>query len=391
MIRTLAMIAIAGFFVAVLSLSGAAALGGYDLTKNGWSFPVQWDWDDDHERRRPAPHRLEHGRDHQGLPVDRGQPARDRHPRRRHLHPEPDAQAGITGPRDAVEHIIVDDGHIGFTGRGEVRVSIRGANVNVHGLEGFRRLKIEVSAPDVHRFSAGAASNLMLNGVKRDELEIEAHAASHVNGNIDVNRLDLPVHSAANADLEGRADDLDLEVHSAGDAKLGHLAVKSAKVDAHAAGDAEVAPTELAHVEVHSGADVVMRTRPAQLNTNVHSGGDIRFATGATTTTAADRSGDQRADSARGPRGPGAPQGDEGAGAEENLDSSSLRPGRTGPARSLNDPRGLPGSSPPPFLVHGSPGLGPRGRFFLAFRRAWAPDRSARPSAHAPKARWPVR
>jgi hypothetical protein len=45
MIRTLAMIAIAGFFVAV---SGAAALGGYDVKKHGgWSFPVQWDWDDD--------------------------------------------------------------------------------------------------------------------------------------------------------------------------------------------------------------------------------------------------------------------------------------------------------------------------------------------------------
>ena len=52
MIRTLAMIAIAGFFVAVLSLSGAAALGGYDLTKRGWSFPVQWDWDDDHDYGR---------------------------------------------------------------------------------------------------------------------------------------------------------------------------------------------------------------------------------------------------------------------------------------------------------------------------------------------------
>src|SRR5258705_121495 len=54
MIRSLAMIAVAGFVVSVLSIAGAAALGGYDANKHGWTFPVQWDWDDNNDSHDSA-------------------------------------------------------------------------------------------------------------------------------------------------------------------------------------------------------------------------------------------------------------------------------------------------------------------------------------------------
>jgi hypothetical protein len=280
MIRTLAMIAIAGFFVAVLSLSGAAALGGYDIKKHGWSFPVQWDWDDDDDDgdrgdlRRIDWNTPETTRTIEWAGADRVEIAI---PADVTFTQAATPSLVVTGPRDAVEHVVVEGGRIGFSGRGEVQVNVRGMNVDVRGLEGFKRLKIQMAAPDVRAFRARAASNLTLVGVKRSDLEIEAHAASHVLGDIDVDRLRMQLHSAADANLDGRADDLDLEVHSAADARLDRLAIKNARVEAHSAADAALAPTDSADVDAHSGADVVLRSRPAQLSTETHSGGDIRF------------------------------------------------------------------------------------------------------------------
>jgi hypothetical protein len=281
MIRTLAMIAIAGFFVAVLSLSGAAALGGYDLTKNGWSFPVQWNWDDDDHDRGDSTNidwkSADTTKDFQWAGDDElaiSVPADVT------FTQAATPKLVITGPSDAVNHIVVDNGHIGFSGRNHVRVSVNGLNVNVRGMEGFRRLKIEVAAPDVSRIKIGAASNLTIVGIKRTDLEIEANTASHVSGTVDVDRLRLQVHTGGNADLEGRADDLDVEVHTGADARLSRLAVKSARVEANTGADVELAPTEAADVEVHTGADVLLRSNPPQLHKEIHTGGDLRFAPG---------------------------------------------------------------------------------------------------------------
>ena len=289
MIRTLAMIAIAGFFVAVISLSGAAAIGGYDLTKRGWTFPMQWNWDDDDrggdgELRRINWNTPDTTKDFQWSgadSIDVNLPADVT------FTQAPTPKLVITGPRDAVEHIVVEGGNIGFSGHNDVRVSVTGMNVRVNGLEGFRRLKIEVAGPDVHRFEVGTASSLMLVGVKRDELEIEARTASHVNGSVDVDRLRLHVHTGGNADLEGRADDLDLEVNTGGNVRVAHLAVKTARIEAKTGADVEVAPTQSADVEIHTGADVLMRSRPPELHTEVHTGGDLRFAAGLPETSGA--------------------------------------------------------------------------------------------------------
>ena len=110
MIRTLAMIAIAGFFVAVLSLSGAAALGGYDINKHGgWSFPVQWDWDDDDndraDMRRIDWNTPETTRTIEWAGADRIEIAI---PADVTFTQAPTPSLVVTGPRDAVEHVIVE-------------------------------------------------------------------------------------------------------------------------------------------------------------------------------------------------------------------------------------------------------------------------------------------
>jgi hypothetical protein len=287
MIRSLAMIAVAGFVVCVLSFAGAAALGGAALTKNGWDW-APWadrnrsdvdfdmrdiDWDSAETTKEmvwSGSEELE-----VALPAEVTVTQGDT------------PKMVITGPKDAVEHVEVDGGHIGFSKSANVRVTIKGMNLNIKGLEGFRRLKIQITAPNVRRVDASVASKVNLVGFKRDELELKANAGSNLSGDIDVRRLELEVHSGANAELSGKADEMDLDVHSAGDAKLDKLVVKSIHGEAKSGADASIAAIDSIDMEVHSGADVTIYGRPTHVNTNTHSGGDVHYASPADAAPAA--------------------------------------------------------------------------------------------------------
>jgi hypothetical protein len=272
------MIAVAGFVVCVICLSGAFALGGYDITKNGWSFPVQWNYDDEVSDLRNIDWKSpETTRDLAWAGDDELEVAV---PADVTFTQGPTAKIVVTGPKDAVDKIVVDGGRIGFSGHNNVRVTVRGLNVNVRGLEGFRRLRIEVVAPEMRRIETSAASRMTITALKADDLEMSVNTASHIEGNIDVNKLDLKIHTGADARLEGRADDIDVEVHTGGDAKLDRLAVKTAKIETHTGGDAVAAPTESADIEAHTGGDVVLRSHPPRINSNIHTGGNLRFETG---------------------------------------------------------------------------------------------------------------
>lgn len=276
MIRVLVLIAVAGFFVCLVSLGGAAALGGADLARNGWVFPVDWNWEDD----RDGPH------------VDFSGPTVTRTvdwpgagelvvavPAEVVFTQAATPRLVITGPKTAVDKIEVNGGEISFSGRtrARARIGFGGVDVDFDDLNDASRLKIEIAAPDVRSVTASVASKMVLNGIKRPDFQIKAHAGSDVSGRLDVDRLAVEIHSGAEAALQGRADRLDAEVHSGGDARLEGLAVKSAQVVAHSAGEVSLAAAESADVEVHSGADVTLFGRPPQLHTDVHSGGDIHY------------------------------------------------------------------------------------------------------------------
>src|SRR6476620_11712038 len=125
MIRSLAMIAVAGFIVCVISLAGAAALGGAALTKHGWNFPGRWNWE-----QGPSDHSVNLGN------IDWNSPETTKEivwsgsdeleialPAEVTITQGPQAKMVITGPKDAVDRVRVEDGRIGFSGEGNVNVT----------------------------------------------------------------------------------------------------------------------------------------------------------------------------------------------------------------------------------------------------------------------------
>lgn len=287
MVRVLAMIAVAAFFVSVVAFGGAAALGGYDISKRGFMWPGSWvNWENagaDGQRLADV--------DWTGPQVTRdlnwtgsdeitvGVPAEV-------VFTQADKPSiVVTGPKGAVDKLTVDDdGEIHFLGQGNVRMGFNGVNISLKGLDGAKSLKIQIAGPNVRSFTASWGSDVTLNGVKREEFELNSRAGSRVRGTLDVNRLRAEAHAGSRIDLDGRADNVVLEVHSGGDADLARMAVKTARVEAHSGGDAVVGPTEAADLEVHSGADITLTTRPPSVNTQRHSGGDVHYRTPAAQT-----------------------------------------------------------------------------------------------------------
>lgn len=248
MIRTMLMIAGAGFVLCVASLSAALAIGGPELlTEGAWRWsgsrgPVweRWSHDDwDHDRRDD--------RGSGGPEVTRelawsGRDTVDFDVRADVTYtqaPGP-AKLVVTGPRDLVDRLEVDGERIRFRGR-----------------TSYARITIAMTAPNVTGFE--------LNG--NDRLTIE---------NYDQDRLVLDLSGSPQVTARGKTRELDLDISGSGQADLGGLTAVGADVDISGSGEAKIAPSDRARLDISGSGEVVLTTRPKNLQTDVSGSGSIR-------------------------------------------------------------------------------------------------------------------
>lgn len=244
MIRPLLMIAAGGFVLCVASLSAAIAVGGQDfMARTAWGaapWGGDWDWDDEGHGRRdgggsggPTETRelAWSGRDTVEVDVRADVTYTQA--------PGP-AKLTVTGPRDLIERLAVDDERIYFRGR-----------------PSYARVQITMTAPNVTGFQ--------LNG--NDRLTIE---------NYDQDRLDLDLEGSSDVTAKGRTRELDLEIAGSGQARLGELVLEDADVDIAGSGEATIAPKGRARIDVAGSGEVTLLTNPRSLQTDVAGSGTIR-------------------------------------------------------------------------------------------------------------------
>lgn len=250
MIRVLIMIAAAGFLLATVSLSVAAAIAGPELvTRGAWAWAPHhgwggkdWDWDDDVDTWADGsgPQATRElawsGGDRLQLDV----PAE-----LTFTQAEGPATLTITGPQRAVENVEIENGHIRFD----------------HRMRRSNRLKIVMTAPNVSRFEINGNDRLIINAYRQPSLQID------VSGSGDVT-------------ASGQADTVELNISGAGEADLGRLATKGADVDISGAGDATIAPTDWAKLEISGMGDITLLTKPARLETDISGAGSIKQGAG---------------------------------------------------------------------------------------------------------------
>jgi Putative auto-transporter adhesin, head GIN domain len=117
------------------------------------------------------------------------------------------------------------------------------------------RLLVEVAAPAVDAIAIDGASDVRVDGLAADALDIRVSGAGDI--------------AAA-----GRVQRLTLDISGAGDADLAELAAHDARVELRGAGDADVRATARLDAEVSGAGDLAYRGDPS-LRQDVSGSGEI--------------------------------------------------------------------------------------------------------------------
>ncbi|WP_421934015.1 GIN domain-containing protein [Phenylobacterium sp.] len=250
MIRLLVIIAVVGFLTAVVTLGGAAALGGRDIAAQGWDHWSDHDWGIGWD---------EHGRRHSDW-------------RNAHRNDPEWASATREIAWDGASALILDvPGEVTFTqgseGPGKLTVTGPKRAIDTLALSGGRlsdgvnntgeRLRIVMTAPKVTRFELKGVDRLTLEGYDQDSLEISTSGMAKVTA-------------------RGKTGTLKLHMTGAGEADLAGLDAESAEVDISGAAEAAIAPRASAKLDISGSGEVELKTRPLKLEKNVSGSGEVK-------------------------------------------------------------------------------------------------------------------
>jgi len=189
------------------------------------------------------------------------------------------AKVQITGPRELVDHIIVDHGVI----RSDYRNWWEGVR---WGWGPSSDLRILVVAPHLDKASVSGSADLDLGQLKQNELDLGVSGSGRVSASGPIRTLRLHVSGSGGAKLSGLSADemqaslsgsgwieaagaarsLSLDISGSGHANLGALAVDNAKASLSGSGGAQLSPKATADLAVSGSGSVRLLSRPAQLS-----------------------------------------------------------------------------------------------------------------------------
>lgn len=247
MIRVLVMIAVTGFFVSLVTLSTAVALGGPDIFEhvawNGfdhgrWTInDDDWNWRHDRGDRHSGPQTTRELAWSGGDTLEIDVPADVQYTQ------APGApKLTVSGPERLVSEVEVEGG----------RITWRERHHHMHGGD----LTIVMSAPSVTRFELEGSGNIKIAGYKQDKLDV------HISGSGDVN-------------VAGETGAVDLNISGSGDADLAALKARSADVEIDGSGSAKVAPSDAAKIDISGSGEVTLLGHPPKLDTSISGSGSL--------------------------------------------------------------------------------------------------------------------
>lgn len=260
MIRTLLIIAGAALLLCIVTLSGAAAVGGSDLKRHGWSWTFQ---DGDGEN-----HTVDFRDSDNGPMVTRNLEWTGGE--RLKIDTEAEvvftqgdvAEVRVTGPQTLVDRLRLVNGRLTLADllEGGDANAVKRGNVSVHwssrsyGPEEY--LRIFITAPSVRSFELNTGTDLSIRNYNQPS-------------------LDLRVSGAGDVDVAGQTRSVTVDLDGAGEIDLSALETVDATVDLTGAGDVRVGPTGSARIDVSGAGDVELTRRPANLQQSVSGSGDI--------------------------------------------------------------------------------------------------------------------
>ncbi|HEY1751610.1 MAG TPA: DUF2807 domain-containing protein [Caulobacteraceae bacterium] len=248
MTKTLTLIAAASFVLAVACLSGAAALGWNGVHDHhlGWGHNWSINMDDGgHDVRSISHYSTSDSADGSTATREIAWNGTDK----LDLDIAADVQFTqapgpaklvVTGPKDAVEHVVLDGSHLQYDDDGDYS----------------GKLQVTLSAPNVSRFAINGAGALAIDGYNQDQLAVD------VSGSGDVT-------------AKGRTRDLSVDISGDGNVDMSGLTAATAQAQISGSGRAAIAPTDAADVHISGDGEIDLKTHPAKLTSDVSGSGRI--------------------------------------------------------------------------------------------------------------------
>lgn len=248
MIRTLLIITGASLVLCIATLSGAAAIGGNDLARNGW----EWTFRDDGED-----HTVHFERGDNSPPVTRnlawtgGDTLAVEIPGDVTYVQGDTPSVVVTGRRSMVDRVSLVDGRLAWSdGDDDTDHVVFGWS------NGGGRLRVVVTAPSVTRFELQSSADLSIRGYDQPTFEL------NVSGSGDV-------------DATGETRTATIDTTGSGDSDLSGLRMIDARVNASGSGDVSVGPTGKADISISGSGDVDVTTRPTTVTQDISGSGDV--------------------------------------------------------------------------------------------------------------------
>ena len=248
MIRTLLIITGASLVLCIAALGGAAALGGNDLARHGWTWTFRGHGDGHDETVRFQ--RADSGPSvTRTLPWDGGERLDiDVAADVTYIQGE-EASVEVVGPRDQVEGLRLDGGRLTFDDDDNV-------DVVVFGWRNSDRLRITVTAPSVRNFNLSSSGDLTIRDYDQPGLFVAILGSGEV-------------------DASGRTEAVELDISGSGEADFSGLETRDADIEISGSGEAIVGPTGAARIAISGSGDVDLTRRPASLTQSISGSGDV--------------------------------------------------------------------------------------------------------------------
>jgi len=246
MIRTLLIIAGAALVLCVATLSGAAAIGGNDLARHGWTWTFKGHGDGGDET-------VHFRRDDNSPPVTRnlawtgGERLEVDIPGDVTYVQGATPSVVVTGPTSKVDRVSLVGGRLSWSDDGD--------EVTV-GWGRSSRLRVVVTAPSVNSFELNSSADLSIRDYNQPAISVRVTGSGEV-------------------DAAGETQAVTVDLTGSGEVDLTSLRTTDATVSVDGSGDVSVGPTGKADITISGSGDVDITTRPATVTQNISGSGDV--------------------------------------------------------------------------------------------------------------------
>jgi hypothetical protein len=125
------------------------------------------------------------------------------------------------------------------------------------------------------KMEIGGSGTIKANGAV-DDLKIEIAGSGRADlGAIQSRNAEVEIEGSGTVNAKGKIDDLRIEIAGSGRADFGQVESRNAKVEIAGHGNVDIAPSELAKIEIGGSGDVYLHSNPKQIDTDIGGSGRI--------------------------------------------------------------------------------------------------------------------